>query len=276
MNQAERPTGHEVCSSPEELASLFNQWKLSPEGQFAERKIATNLDLIEPFRDLAFGIHLAQQVFPNSEKYPYPTFKIDQSGRVASIVVQTTRTDGPIDFLAAKSWLQEHLRDNHPSTYLITTGVEEFSHWVFLAAIKQRRSKDYIASINNYYELTKENLERPLEEVSVKLKEIKEIGSLGLLKYIYLVLSGQIGQQIDKLTEIDKIEALLLESKSALLKHQSTFEEHMGIVWKNQVSQRYYPWAKEARDAKEQLEKVLAYKRQEAAEERIAALKQMS
>jgi len=257
---AEKPTRREFCSSPEELTSLFNQWKLSPEGQLAEREIAyavyrvstANFDLVEPLRDFTFGFYLAQQEFPISGKYPFPVLRIDQSGEIVSA------SCSPRYVFAAESWLQKHLSDNHPSTYLIATGVEEFSHWVFEQAIKHR-SKDYQASLASYYDLTRVNVKIALEEVSVKLKEMK---SLNPLKYTYLLLSGKIGQRLAE------TKTLLLESDSALLKHSSTLEEYMGIVWRNQVSQRYYPWAEEAKYNKEQQEKVLAYKRQKAAERR--------
>lgn len=260
MTEAERPIGQEVCSSPEELASLFSQWKLSPEGQLTEREIAyavyrvptASFDLIEPLRDFTFGFYLSQQVFPFVEKYPYPALKIDQRGEEITAAVRTDINSGPRYILAGELWLQKHLNDNHPSTYLINTGVEEFSHWVFEQAIR-KRSKDYRESLARYYELTNDNVKRPLEGASVKLEEIE---SLRLLKYIYLTLTGKIGRWLAE------TKTLLSETESAILKHSCTLEEYMGIVWQNQVGQKYYPWAKEAKDAKEQLKKVLAYKRQ--------------
>ena len=287
MAKAENLTGREFCSSPEELTSLFNQWKLSPEGQLAEREIAyavyrvpiANFDLVEPLRDFTFGFYLSQQVFPFVEKYPYPALKIDQRGEITA-----GATSGYI--LAGEAWLQKHSSANHLSTYLITTGVEEFSHWALEQAVKHR-SEDYRVSLDSHYSLTLENLKRGKEETSAKLEGIstkseealailKEIETLTPLKYFILLLLGKIGQRLEdvgkrnteagkRLAEVEKWQDFHL---SALLEHASTLEEYMGTVWRNQVSQRYYPWAKEAKDNQEELEKVLAYKRQKAAERR--------
>lgn len=285
MNQAESLIGREVCSSPEELAGLFDQWKSSPEGQFAEREIAyavyrlptLSFDLIEPLRDFTFGFYLSQEVFSFSKKYPYPALKIDQTGKVITAGVSSRY------IFAGEAWLQKHSSANHPSTYLITTAVEEFSHWVLKQAVKHR-SEAYRTSLDSRYRLTQKNLKRGLEEtslakferISAKSEEasaiIKEIEILTPLKYFYLNLLGKISQRIEdarklnteagkRLAEAEKWHDFNL---TAFLEHSSTLEEYMGTVWRNQVSQRYYPCSEEARDAKKQLEKILTYKRQKA------------
>ena len=130
---------------------------------------------------------------------------------------------------------------------LISASVEEYAHWVLHQVIERRRNNEYIDSLDTYYEKT-------LDEAEVSINLLK--GSLNL---------AEVGLEELMIRNMDEE---LNRSKLALLKHQSTIEEYMGIAWRKQVGQRYYPWAKEAREAKEELEKVLAYKRQKAAERR--------
>lgn len=292
MTETERSIGQEVCSSPEELASLFSQWKLSREGQFAERKIVTaiqevpetNLDLIEPFRDFTFGIYLAQETYPFSKKFPYPAVTIDQTGKVnsAALLVVNNRAK---EIVLNKTWLLNPTEEKfsppatlafeNKSTFrLINASVEEYAHWVFHQAIECRRSNIHIALLDIYYQKTLDEAERStnLLKGSVDLVEagLEELKSTGWLRDVYLVITGKKGQRKNNLGHL--IRNAYEESKRAelaLLEHSSNIEEYMGKIWQNQVGQRYYPWSKQAKYTKEKLEKVLAYKRQKALSARV-------
>ena len=240
MTEAERPIGQEVCSSPEELASLFNQWKLSPEGQF------------KPFSNFAFGIYLAQETYPFSKKFPYPPISFDQTGEVhtTSLLIVHNRAKG---IVLNYSWLKNPTGEKSSEgtlIRLISASVEEYAHWVLHQAIERRRGNEYIDLLDTHYEKT-------LDEAEV---------SINLLKGSFNLAEAGLKELM-----IRNMDEELKRAEQALLKHQSTIDEYMGKVWQNQVGQRYYPFAKEAEIAKEQLEKVTAYKRQKAAERRIAA-----
>ena len=232
MTEAERPIGQEVCSSPEELAKLFNQWKLSPEGQF------------KPFSNFAFGIYLAQETYPFSKKFPYPPISFDQTGEVhtTSLLIVHNRAKG---IVLNYSWLKNPTgeKSSDGTFRLISASVEEYAHWVLHQAIERRRSNEYIDSLDTHYEKTLDEVERSIN----LLKGSLNLAEAGLKELM-----------------IRNMDEELNRSKLALLKHQSTIEEYMGKVWQNQVASRYYPWSEEAKDAKENLVKVLTYKRQKA------------
>ena len=142
---------------------------------------------------------------------------------------------------------------------VVSTAVEEFSHWVLCQAIERRRSKQLIGLLSNHYETNLNQLEIATNKVDVLFQELEQYN---WLRIFYLSLTGKRQRQISN------IEKELNKAKAALLEHESTIEEYMGIIWRNAVAQKYYPWSSAAQRAAEQLAEVTAYKREQAAHRR--------
>lgn len=254
---------NEICTKPKELLQLYLQWKETQPDLLAERRI------IEPLRIFTFGIYLAQETYPFSKKFPYPPIKIDQTGEVTSAAVLCV-SNRVKEIVFNKSWLINPTGGKSSSTstpafenegafILISAGVEEYAHWILHKAIERRRSSIYIASLDTHYDKTLGELDRSINLVNAGLTEI---GQTGWLRAIYLMLIGKMGQRIRN------VDAELNRAKLALLEHSNTIEEYMGVVWRNAVAQKYFPWTSTAKNTIDKLANAASLKRERATKSR--------